>query len=239
MLNKILTRLNDTFGKGLKREPQQFLYVDKKALYEHFKAITGMNRVPVGISQATGASAGANLFGVSIGTSGNTSTAFDISESHLFESLEPVLREKYQEVSTETEVVATIRNFAWFRGALSWLHVGPTKTGDRVLEEARTFYTLEVNDIPFCLACDLESFSPFAPFLFKEPYLYNFYFDVEILAYNTGVLMKYGQQVHERSGRTMLLAPTVILDTDTRTNEEIAAWLREFNQGVLSKGYRD
>jgi hypothetical protein len=103
-----------------------------------------------------------------------------------------------------------------------------------VVEEARTFYTLEAADIPFSLACDPSKFSAFVPFLMREPYLYKFELQVEVLAYNPGVLGLYGEQVHPKSGGSMVLVPTIVLSKDDRSNEQIADWLRKFNEGDLS-----
>ena len=236
-LEKIFANLRTALGHGLKRQPQDFIYLDRAALYEHYKAITGMDRVPAGISESLGASAGAGILGLNVGSSGSTSTSFQISEPHLFESLEPVLREKYPEIEDENAVVDHLRNFGWFRGSLNYLRVGPTTLKDRVIEDARTFYTFESAGIPFGLACDPDSFSPFMPFLMREPYLYKFMMDVEVFAYSPGVLSQFGEDVHPKSGRALVLVPTVILSKDDRKNAEIADWLRERNDGALSRNF--
>jgi len=73
------------------------------------------------------------------------------------------------------------------------------------------------------------------PFLVLSPHLSLYDLRVEILAYNSGVLVRYGERVHPNQGMTLLLVPTVILVKDKQTNEELAAWLRDFNNGVLSR----
>ena len=72
ILEDILSKLERSLGQGLAREPQAFLYLDHGALYEHFKSITGVNRVPMGVSESTGASAGAGLLGLKLGASGSS-----------------------------------------------------------------------------------------------------------------------------------------------------------------------
>lgn len=238
MLDRIIANLNNAFGSGLKRPPQEFLYLDRAALYEHFKAITGMNRVPVATSESKGASAGAGIFGLQVGASGDVSTSFDISEPHLFESLEPVLRDKYPEITSEQDVVESLRSFGWFRGTFSRLKVGPIVLGeDKVIEEARLFHTLEAHGIPFCLACDPAFFSPFVPFLVRDPQIYEFQTDVETLAYNTGASTQYGETMHPAASRSLVLVPTVVLVRDERTNQEIADRLRGLNDGSLSRPF--
>jgi len=236
-LEKVFANLKIALGQGLKRQPQEFIYLDRTALYEHYKALTGMNRVPAGISESIGASAGAGILGLSIDGSANTSTSFDISEPHLFESLEPMLREKYPEVADETAVTTQLRSFGWFSGALNYMRVGPITVQDTVIEEARTFYTLEAAGLPFCLACNAKSFSPFVPFLMTEPYLYKFQIEVKILAYNPGVLDRFALEAHPKAGCSLVLVPTVILSKDKRTNDEIADWLKKLNEGKISRRF--
>ena len=236
-LETILANLNRAIGTGLSREPQQFLYLGRGALYEHFKAVTGLDRVPVGGSEAAGASGGVSVLGLKLGASGSTSTRFEISEPHLFESLEPILREQYPDVTTEDDVVANLRSFGWFRGSLYWLRVGPSTVKDKVVEEARLFYILETPSLTFSLGCDERAFSPFAPFLMRDPHLFHYELQVETLAYNSGVLQQYGTRVHPKAGRSLVLVPTVILLQEDRSNAELAAWLRDFNDGEISRPY--
>lgn len=235
IVDTVLGNINKIFEKGIKRKPQEFLYIDKAALREHYKAITGLYRVPVGFTQSSGATSGAGLFGLSFDVSGSQSTNFELSETHLFESLEPVLREKYKIIDNEDDVIASFREFGWYRGNFYWQRVGPTMLGDEVTEEARTYYLLYAAGLPFILLCNEEAFSPFARYISKDPDAHQFNVDIEVLAYNPGALGHYGKSVQPY--RTLLLAPTVILIHETRSKEEIATWLRDMNKGFLSQFY--
>ena len=237
MLDTILRNVEKTFNKGLQRKPQEYIYLDTDALYEHYKAITGMDRIPVGISQSTSANSNAGLFGISIGAGASNSTSFEMSEPHLFESLEPVLREKYNEIKSEQDVIDNFREFCWFKGDLFWQSVGPTRLKDEITDRKRIFYILYTAEMPFIVLINEKSFSPFSTYLSQEPDTKTFDLKVEILAYNTGALGNYGLNVHHKSGKSLLIIPTVILLKDKRTNEELAIWLREYNDGKLSRFY--
>ena len=236
-LDTVFHNVQNILNKGLERKPQEYIYLNTDGLYEHYKSITGLDRIPVGISQSAGASSSAGLFGISIGASGGKSTSFKISEPHLFESLEPILREKYKKVETEQDVIDNFHNFCWFEGNLYWQSVGPTMLNDKETEPKRTFYILYAAELPFIVLIDENSFSPFSIYLSQEPDLKTFDLNVEILAYNPGVLGKYGSRVHPKYGKSLLIIPTVILLKDKRSNEELAVWLRECNEGKISRFY--
>ncbi|MHC4471703.1 MAG: hypothetical protein ACYS99_12145 [Planctomycetota bacterium] len=238
IVDRVFDKLTEILGDETGRKAHEFIYLDRDALYEHYKALTGMSEVPTSVSKSSGKSGSMSLFSIGVGVSGSSSTSFEVSERHLFESLEPELRQRYQVVSGEPDVVSNLRAFAWFEGEVRWLHVGPTRLKDEITDQARTFLILHAVGLPFVLTCRPESFSPFYPFLVDEPHLHAYdHLDVEILAYNTGVLKQYGARVAPRSGRSLVLVPTVILLKDSRGNDEIEKWLREFNDGPLSKPY--
>jgi len=80
IIEKILTNLDVSFGRGLSREPQEFVYLDRISLYEHFKSLTGKNYVPISTNQSSGASAGVGILGMQVGSSGQTSTNIEVSD---------------------------------------------------------------------------------------------------------------------------------------------------------------
>jgi hypothetical protein len=77
------------------------------------------------------------------------------------------------------------------------------------------------------------------PFLTESPELYKLSFPVELLAFNPGVLGQYGASVAPRSGRSLVLVPTVIIGADRRAIAERAEWLRKLNDGKLSRAFGD
>ena len=222
---KLLAQIQKKLDKGLQRMPQEFMYLNKESLYEHFKAATGMNRVPVSFSESTNTSAGAGILGFQIGTSGGEATNFDLSEPHLFKALEPHLREKYPEMICEEDIISNLQGFGWLKGRLYWLRVGPTPLKGGEIED-RTFLMLNFEDFPFNIACDNKSFSPFMPFLYKDAFKYNIEFNVEIFGFNTGTLNFFSVQAHPKSGKSLVIVPTVILANDARTKKEIVDSLR-------------
>lgn len=222
----LLAQIRKKLDKGLQRKAQEFIYLNKESLYEHFKAATGMNRVPVGFSESTDASIGAGILGFQIGTSGGETTSFDLSEPHLFEALEPHLREKYPKITSESDIASNLQGFGWLKGWLRWVRVGPTPIQGGGFED-RTFLILNFEDIPLTLASDEKFFSPFMPFLYKDPSDYNIEFNVEILGFNTGALNYFSIRSHPKSGKSLVIVPTVILANDERTKQEIADSLRK------------
>ncbi len=223
---KLLAQIRKKLDKGLQRKPQEFIYLNKEALYEHFKAATGMNRVPVSFSESTDMSVGARVLGFQIGTSGGETTSFDPSEPHLFEALEPHLREKYPDITSEEDIISNLQGFGWLQGRLRWVRVGPTPLQGGEIED-RTFLMLDCEDIPLNIACDNKCFSPFMPFLYKDTSEYNIEFNVEIFGFNTGALNFFSAQAHPKSGKSLVIVPTVILANDERTKQEIVDSLRK------------
>ncbi len=223
---KVLAQIRKKLDKGLQRKPQEFMYLNKESLYEHFKTATGMNRIPVSFSESTKASVGAGILGFQIGTSGGETTNFDLSEPHLFEALEPHLREKYPEITNEEDNISNLQKFVWLQGRLYWFYVGPTPLKGGEIEERRTFLMLNIEDIPFNIACDNKWFSPFMPFLHKDVFEYNIELNVEILGFNTGALNCFSTRAHPKSGKSLVIVPTVILANDDRTRQEMEDSLR-------------
>ena len=224
-IENLLAQIRKKLDKGLQRKPPEFIYLNKDSLYEHFKAATGMNRVPVSFSESTDASAGAGLLGFQIGASVGESTSFDLSEPHLFEALEPHLREKYPEITSEGDIISNLQGFGWLQGRLFSIRVGPTPLKGGEIED-RTFLMLDFEGIPFNIACDNQCFSPFMPFLYKDTFEYNIEFNVEIFGFNTGALNFFSAQAHPKSGKSLVIVPTVILANDDRTKQEIVDSLR-------------
>ena len=223
---KLLTQIRKKLDKGLQRKPEEFIYLHTESLYEHFKAATGMNRVPVSFSESIDASAGVKILGFQIGTSGGETTNFEPSEPHLFEALEPHLREKYPDITSEKEIISNLHGFGWLQGQLRWLRVGPTPREGGVIED-RTFLILNLEGIPLTIVCDDKYFSPFMPFLYKDLSTYNIELNVEILGFNPGALNLFSTQAHPKSGKSLVIVPTVILANDERTQQEIVDSLRE------------
>ena len=65
------------------------------------------------------------------------------------------------------------------------------------------------------------------PFLYKNLFEYNIEFNVEIFGFNTGALNLFSTQAHPKSGKSLVIVPTVILANDERTRQEIADNLHE------------
>jgi len=223
---KLLAQIHEKLDKGLQREPEEFIYLNKESLYEHFKTITGMNRVPVSFSKSSDTSLGAGMLGFQIGASGSEATSFELSEPHLFEALEPHLREKYPDITSEKEIISNLQGFGWLQGQLRWVRVGPTPLAGGVIED-RTFLILNLKDIPLTIVCDDKYFSPFMPFLYKDISEYNIDLNVEIFGFNTGALNIFSTQAHPKSGKSLVIVPTVIFANDERTKQEIVDSLRE------------
>jgi hypothetical protein len=62
--------------------------------------------------------------------------------------------------------------------------------------------------------------------------------EVEVLAYNPGILGQYGTDPHPRAPRSLAMVPTVIIATDAGQRENIAAFIRRLNDGELSRSPR-
>jgi hypothetical protein len=240
MLEQILKNAQNVFDVGLQRAPYDYLYLDRRSLDEHCQALTGVVRLPLKLTRSAQAGGGVKLFGLlEAGASGSVESSAELSSYHLFESLEPLLRKNYGIVEDEAGIVDAIGKFLWIRGDLTWRSRGALESDGRVLEEARLFHILLSVGTTFLLACEDASFSPFAPFLTQNAEMYKLSFPVEMLAFNPGVLGQYGTNVLVHSGRSLVLVPTVMINADKRTSEERAAWLRNLNDGKISRGYDD
>lgn len=224
LIQKVLRSLNKVMGSGLDRNIQDFVYIDKGALYEHYKAMTGLDRVPAKFSESVSGGAGAKLLVADLSTSAQAGVDYEISEPHLLESLLPFLR-KHPAVTDEKGLIDSLRGFGWFRGRMSWM-----KVGDRLT------YTLDSGRLATSLGCRREGFRPFYTFRSENPDHYKYEaLDVELLAYNPGILAEYGSNLHEGSGRGLLLVPTAILLAEGSPRKDIAQWLRDHNSGALSR----
>jgi len=238
MLDDILKKAQAVFKTGLSRAPYDYLYLDRRALDEHCQALTGVVKLPLKLTRSAKAGGGLELFGMlDVGASGTVESTAELGPYHLFESLEPELRAKYAAVEGEAALAGSIGRFIWIRGDLTWERIGPVESDGREVEAARLFHILISGGLKLMLACNVESFSPFAPFLVKSPELYKLSFPVELLGFNPGVLGQYGVNVSERSGRSLVLVPTVIIGADKRASAERAAWVKNLNDGKLSQSF--
>ncbi len=239
---KTLEGIQKKLSKGLNREPQEFIYLDKTALYEHFKAATGMNRVPVSFSESADASAGAGILGFNIGISGGETTNFDLSEPHLFEALEPHLREEYPEIINKGDIISNLQDFGWLKGGFAGvttrstepIYEWDTEKKKSVRKERirqRKYYGLDVKSHMLTVLCDTQWFSPFYLFLSQDSEIYQYNLNVEILGYNSGVV----NFDNFSTGRSLVFVPTVILIKDECTQKEMADWIKAKNEGELSR----
>jgi hypothetical protein len=238
MLEDILKKAQAVFKAGLARAPYDYLYLDRRALDEHCQALTGVVKLPLKLTRSAKAGGGLELFGLlEAGASGSVESTAELGPYHLFESLEPELRTKYAAAEGEAALAGTIGKFIWIRGDLSWERIGPVESDGREVEPARLFHIFVSGGMTLMLACNDESFSPFVPFLTESPELYKLSFPVELLAFNPGVLGQYGVNVAPRSGRSLVLVPTVIIGADKRASAERAEWVRKLNDGKLSRSF--
>lgn len=225
-LESILHRAQKLISGGLERRPQDYLYLDLKALHEHYQALTGTARIPKATVETASATLGAGLsFGLKGDLSGKVESKFELSNYHLFESMEPELRNRYSLAQDSGGLEASLRGFVWLRGNLTWYHVG----------ESKLYYVLEAAGSAVQLICQRECFSPFAPFFTQDTQFYRMAWDVEVLAYNPGILGQYGTNPHDRAPRSLGVVPTVIIATDAGQREKIAAFIRKLNDGELSR----
>jgi len=238
---KTLEAIYKKLTTGLKREPQEFIYINQAALHEHFKATTGMNRVPISFSESIDASAGVKMFGFQIGTSGGEATSFNLSEPHMFEALEPHLREKYPELKCEEDVISTLQGFGWLQGGFygitsrtkGSIQEWDTEYNKYVRKERityRKYYGLDVKSHMVTILCDTQWFSPFYRFLSTDTDIYQYDLKVEILGYNSGVV----NFDRFSTGRSLVFVPTIILYRDERTKKAMADMIKAKNKGELS-----
>ena len=103
--------------------------------------------------------------------------------------------------------------------------------------DATLCHYVECAGMPLMLICRAESFSPFAPFFTKDTHLYKMAFEVEVLAYNPGILGQWYASPHPAAGRALALVPTVIIITDAGRRAEIAQWIKQLNDGQISRPY--
>jgi hypothetical protein len=228
-IKSIIERAQDLVARGLKRPPQDYIYLDRRSLDEHYQGITGTARVPRGTREKTTAGAELKIPIINWGIGGELESTFELSDYHLFESLEPELR-KLPVAKEAADFETSLRAFTWFSGNLSW-----NRMGDGA--EATTSYYVECAGTPFMLICRDEWFSPFAPFLKENAHLYKMQFAVEVLAYNPGILGQWFVTPHPAAGRALALVPTVIIITDAQRRSEIAEWLKQLNNGQISRAY--
>lgn len=227
-LESILHRAQKLISGGLERSPQDYLYLDVRSLHEHYQALTGTARIPKGTMETASATLGAEVsFGLKGGLSGKVESRFELSNYHLFESMEPELRSRYKLAEDAAGLEASLRGFAWLRGKLSWYQVG----------ETHLYHVLE-GPATVMLLCEPDWFSPFTRFFHQEPQLYRMQWEVDVLAYNPGILGQYGSDPHPKAPRSLAVVPTVIIGTDAGKREDIASFIKSLNEGELSRSPR-
>ena len=237
-LESILHRAQKLISGGLDRSPQDYLYLDLRALHEHYQALTGTARIPKATVETASATLGAGLsFGLKGDLSGKVESQFELSNYHLFESMEPELRSRYRLAEDASGLEASLRGFAWLRGKLSWYQVGASIRPDKPVGETHLYHVLE-GPATVMLLCDPACFSPFARFFHHDPQLYRMVWEVELLAYNPGILGQYGVDPHPKAPRSLAVVPSVIIVTDAEKRADIAAFLRSLNEGELSRSPR-
>lgn len=189
--------------------------------------------------ETASATLGAGLsFGLKGELSGKVESQFELSNYHLFESMEPEMRERYPVARDAAGLEASLRSFAWLQGELTWYHLGAPMRGDKVVGEPKLYHVLETAGSAVMLLCQDRWFSPFTPFFTEDTQFYRMVWDVEVLAYNPGILGQYGAEPHPRAPRSLAVVPTVILVTGSKQREDIAAFLRKLNEGELSRSPR-
>ena len=229
-IKSIIERAQDLVTRGLKRAPQDYIYLDRDALDEHYQGITGTARVPRGTRETMNAELDAKIPFINWGVGGRLESTFELSAYHLFESMEPELR-KLPVAKAVADFEASLRGFTWLAGNLSWSRMGEGS-------QATTSYFVECAEVPYMLICNDRSFSPFAPFFSEKAHLYKMKFEVEVLAYNPGILGQWFEAPHPTAGLALALVPTVIIVTDSGRRAEIAEWIKKLNNGQLSRSYR-
>jgi hypothetical protein len=231
-IKSIFERAQHLVTRGLARPPQDYLYLDRPSLNEHYQGITGTARLPGVTSETLSASIGARIPVINWGVGGELETRFTLSDYHLFESLEPELR-KLPLAAAAADLESTLRSFTWLSGRLSWYR-SVIEDGRRA-GEATLSYVLEALGVSVLLICREQSFSPFAPFFTTNPQLYKMAFEVDVLAYNPGILGKYSDG--NVAPMTLALVPTVMIATDAGRRTEIAEWIKRLNQGKIARSY--
>jgi hypothetical protein len=88
-IKSIFERAQQLVTRGLARPPQDYLYLDRPSLNEHYQGITGTARVPGITSETLSASIGGRIPIINWGVGGSLETSFSLSDYHLFESLGP------------------------------------------------------------------------------------------------------------------------------------------------------
>ena len=229
-IRSIFERAQKLVTMGLDRPPQAYLYLDRPSLNEHYQGITGTARVPGVTSETLSASIGGKIPVINWGVGGELETTFSLSDYYLFESLEPELR-KLPVAKGAGDLETTLRGFTWLSGRLSWYR-SVIEDGRRA-GEATTSYILEGLGVSLLLVCREQSFSPFVPFLTANPHLYKMAFEVEVLAYNPGILGKYSDG--NVAPMTLALVPTVMIATDAGRRAEIAEWMKGLNKGKVAR----
>lgn len=235
-LDSILHRAQKLITGGLARAPQDYLYLDVRSLHEHYQALTGTARIPKATVETATATLGAELtLLVKGGLTGTVESSFELSNYHLFESMEPEMRERYSVARDAGGLEASLRSFTWLHGSLTWYHLGASIRGDKVVGEPKLYYVLETAGSAVMLLCQRGWFSPFTPFFTEDTQFYRMVWNVEVLAYNPGILGQYGTDPHPRAPRSLAVVPTVIIATDATQRDKIAAFIRKLNDGELSR----
>jgi hypothetical protein len=142
-------------------------------------------------------------FGLKGDLSGRVESQFELSNYHLFESMEPEMRARYALARDAGGLEESLRSFAWLQGKLTWYHLEP-----------KLYYVLEAAGSAVMLLCQDAWFSPFTPFFTEDTQFYRMEWEVEVLAYNPGILGQYGTDPHPRAPRSLAMVPTVIIATD-------------------------
>ncbi len=229
-IKSIFERAQQLVTRGLARPPQDYLYLDRPSLNEHYQGITGTARVPKVTTEKMQLGAEARVPILNWGFGGEMESTFELSDYYLLESLESELR-KLPVASSAADLDPTLRGFTWRSGRLSWYRA-VIEVGRRA-GEATTSYMLEAFGVSLLLACREASFSPFAPFFTAHPHLYKMVFEVEVLAYNPGILGKYSDG--NVAPMTLALVPTVMITTDAGRRAEIAEWMKGLNKGKIAR----
>jgi hypothetical protein len=231
-IKSIFERAQKLVTMGLDRPPQAYLYLDRPSLNEHYQGITGTARVPGITSETLSASIGAKIPIINWGVGGSLETSFSLSDYYLFESLEPELR-KLPVAGSVADLERTLRGFTWLSGRLSWYR--SVMEDGKHAGEAVTSYVIESAGVSLLLICREESFSPFAPFFTTNPHLYKMAFEVEVLAYNPGILGQYSPG--NLAPMSLALVPTAMIVTDAGRRAEIAEWMKRINKGKIARSY--
>lgn len=231
-IKSIFERAQQLVTRGLARPPQDYLYLDRRCLNEHYQGITGTARVPTVTTEKMRLGADARIPVINWGFGGEMESTFELSDYYLLESLEPELR-KLPVAKAAADLESSLRAFTWLSGRLSWYR-SVVEDGKNA-GEATTSHVLEAFGVSLLLICREESFSPLAPFFTTNPHLYKMAFEVEVLAYNPGILGQYSPG--NAAPKSLALVPTAMIVTDAGRRAEIAEWMKRINNGRIARAY--